>query len=286
MKHLFQISCLVVFLAGTGTVRLIQSSARDQVPTSAPLMTDSPGQTGGVAAISVFRVVCPHKRLGGSAFLHKSGKVITAAHIVAGCEPNDVILITAKGKPVKIDKIVIDSDVDLALLTPQSPLSGNCLVISSDSKFGIGSQICMWGYPTGYTSGTPLLSVGYFAGVDSVKMPSGKIAKRWVVNAAVNLGNSGGPLVCVESGKVMGVVSSKLAPMPEYIESALAALKQNKTITVFKRIKPDGSAERLSTGQVVEEVLQYLRSQTQLVIGHTVVLGDLRGFLKANGIDP
>lgn len=102
----------------------------------------------------------------------------------------------------------------------------------------------------------------------------------------LTLGNSGGPLVHVESGKVIGVVSSKLTPMPPHIENALKQLKKSKNITQFIRTHPDGTKEKVSTANVVEEVLQYLLSQTQLVIGHTVLIGDLRNFLKANGLNP
>ena len=55
---------------------------------------------------------------------------------------------------------------------------------------------------------------------------------------------------------------------------------------MFTKTKPDGSKEQISEAQVTEEILQYLRSQTQLVIGHAVVAKDLRSFLKTNGIDP
>ena len=107
-----------------------------------------------------------------------------------------------------------------------------------------------------------------------------------VVNGAINLGNSGGPLIHVESGKVIGVVSSKIAPIPKYIKEALEAMKHNKSITVFVRTETDGSKVKMSTAQVAADVLQFLRSQTQLVIGHAVLVGDMRDFLKANSIDP
>lgn len=278
--------CTAVLLPGCSTPSLVYPGPETQIPTSAPMMTDSPGKTGTVAVNSVFRIVCPKKNSGGSAFLHKSGRVITAAHIVAGCKPKDVFLITAKGKKIGIKKITGNIDLDLALLTPAKQIQAKTLPISTASQFTIGSQVSIWGYPTGYTSGTALLGVGYLAGEDTVASPTGKMMKRWVVNAAINLGNSGGPLVDVETGEVIGVVSSKLAPMPKYIETALASLKRDKTIIAFKKIKTDGSEETMSTSQVLEEVLQHLRSQTQLVIGHTVVLGDLRALLKANGLEP
>lgn len=284
MKYMLGILSCVLLFSGCTSSSLVYPQKSTQA------MTVTPGQNGQVAVSSVFRIIWPKGKKSGSAFLHKSGKVITAAHIVEGCKnPEDVFIIISKGKKgkrVKIKHIEANSDLDLALLTPESKLTGNSYPISSDSQFTIGSQVTTWGYPRGYQSNFPLLSVGYLSGEDHVQTSSGKLIKRWVVNGAFNLGNSGGPLIHVESGKVIGVVSSKLAPIPTYIEDALEAMKHNNAITVFTRTMSDGSKVRMSTAQVAAEVLQHLRSQTQLVIGHAVETRDIRAFLKANGIDP
>ena len=55
---------------------------------------------------------------------------------------------------------------------------------------------------------------------------------------------------------------------------------------MFTKNKEDGTKEEISEAQVTEEILQYLRSQTQLVIGHAVLTTDLMAFLKANKVDP
>jgi hypothetical protein len=109
---------------------------------------------------------------------------------------------------------------------------------------------------------------------------------RLVLNAAFNSGNSGGPLIRVEDGEVIGVVISKMAPMPPEIGSALAALKSQSFGLGYTHRRPDGSIAQVSEAQVVETVLEYLRSQTQLVIGHATEAGALREFLTKNGIEP
>jgi 2-succinyl-5-enolpyruvyl-6-hydroxy-3-cyclohexene-1-carboxylate synthase len=81
-------------------------------------------------------------------------------------------------------------------------------------------------------------------------------------------------------------ITSKLAPLPQYIESALRASKDQRSGFVFAKTYPDGKKEEISEAQVIEEVLQYLRSQTQLVIGYGVMIGDLKKFLRSNNIDP
>lgn len=150
----------------------------------------------------------------------------------------------------------------------------------------VGSQVSTWGFPGGYRGRSPLLSVGYLAGMDGRKLPNGNIVKRWVVNAAFNLGNSGGPLIDIEDGSVMGVVSSKLAPVPADVESAMKALTTQNFGMQYTATRPDGSTFKISEGQVVAMVLEHLRNQTQLVIGHAVLLDDVRSFLKQHGVQP
>jgi S1-C subfamily serine protease len=257
-----------------------------QLPTAAPMTTDLAGGSANVALPSVLRVLCPSKQRSGTGFLHKSGKVITVFHVVADCQTQDIILINAQAQAMKVTKVLVDDDVDLALLTPAQEINAPTLSISEDDRFTIGSQVSTWGYPTGYSGLAPLLSSGYLSGIDNIPGPSGKKVTRLVVNAAFNSGNSGGPLVEIENKRVIGVVASKLAPLPDYIEKALNALKNAEYGLMFTKTKPDGSKEKISEAQVTEEILQYLRSQTQLVIGHAVLARDLRNFLKANGIDP
>jgi S1-C subfamily serine protease len=227
-------------------------SASDQIPVAAPMTTDLAGRSGQIAVPMVFRVLCPTKNRGGTGFLHKSGKIITAAHVVSECEPSGVIILGVSGKSIRVTNIVVDVDLDLALLSPSEALTGNSLPISTNDAISIGSQVSTWGFPAGYTGLAPLLSSGYLSGLDAQQSPAGKRIPRWVVNAAFNGGNSGGPLLELEGGTVIGVVSSKLAPMPPHIEQALAALKSSKSITQFVRTHPDGTKEDVSTANVVE----------------------------------
>ena len=271
---------------GVGRMQPEKNSSKDHIPVTSPMTTDLAGSSGAVAIPSVLRVLCPSKNVGGTGFLHKSGKIITAAHIVAACKPSDLLLVDAVGKYIKISDVVIDNEVDIALLTPDPKLGGKTLSISSKDYFSIGLQVSTWGYPSGYNGLAPLLSSGYLSGIDAVKTASGQLVKRWVVNAAFNKGNSGGPLVDIETSQVIGVVSSKLAPLPSDIESSLKALKSQGSGMMFKKTHSDGTTEEISQAQVIEEVLQYLRSQTQLVIGYAVMIRDLKTFLKSNGVEP
>jgi len=273
---------IVAFSASPGAIH-----PADQIPTSAPVSTDSAGKAGGTAAASVVRVICFKERTGGTGFVHKSGYIITAAHVVSDCERSEIAVVgMGIGGKVKITDIIADHVLDLAILkTEQKITVPTTLSINPNSNLTLGAQVTTWGYPGGYGGALPLLSVGYLAGQDTVKSAN-KSVRRWVVNAAFNGGNSGGPLLRVEDGTVIGVVSSKLAPLPEHIESALEALKNQKAGFMYTKTYADGKTEKASEGQVIHEVLQHLRQQTQLVIGHAVLLEDLRNFLVQNNIEP
>ncbi len=122
------------------------------------------------------------------------------------------------------------------------------------------------GFPAGYSGLIPFLTVGYLAGGDRVLTQTGLTPLRWVINAAFNGGNSGGPVLSQEDGSVIGVVSSKLAPIPPYIESALAALANQKSGFMYTRTLQQEKQDRIGKGKLWLK-FNHLRSQTQLVLG-------------------
>jgi S1-C subfamily serine protease len=263
-----------------------QTKPTQTIQASAPITAEEAGKSGAIAASSVMRVICQATSMGGTGFLHKSGRVITAAHVPAGCQPNQVVLVTATGKTLRVSSVSADSNLDLAVLQPSTSIPGPSLQISARTQIPVGAQVSTWGFPAGYSGVLPLLTVGYLAGIDQVQTSAGRSSPRWVVNAAFNSGNSGGPVLSTADGSVVGVVSSKLAPIPPLIESALEALANQQSGFVYTKTMPDGTKANVSEGQVVGEVLKYLRSQTQLVLGHAVTSEELRAFLKARKIDP
>jgi hypothetical protein len=257
----------------------------NNIPVAAPIDTDSAGRGGDIATHSIVRLICVAQNSVGTGFLHKSGNIITADHVVRGCPAPEMIL--PDGTRASVTTIATDQDHDLALVKPSVSISATPLPIAPSDDFKVGTQVSTWGYPGGYFGLAPLLSVGYLAGIDALRTASGKIVRQWVVNAAFNGGNSGGPLVHIESGAVFGVVSSKLAPISNEAAQILQALENNKgTGVVYNAKTADGKDVTFTEGELVGKVLNELRRQVQLVIGKAVLREDLVAFLTANKIDP
>lgn len=265
----------------------IIGASQSKIDVASQLTTESAGKSSKSAMKSVVRVQCPTTDRSGTGFLHKSGCVITAAHVVKGAEQALIFVLPPSGEKIEIAKCIVNEQFDLALLFPKKAINASALEISgkSTSSFSIGSQVCSWGYPAGYSGLDPLLIVGYLSGTDKIDRPSGKPEWVMVVNAAFNSGNSGGPVISIEDNKVIGVVSSKLAPIPESVTSAIEALSNTKFGLNYTQKNSDGSETIIMEGQVVAMVLKYLREQTQLVVGHAVTAEDIRAFLKAQKIE-
>lgn len=277
----FLMAPLMLFIS---VVLTISAGAQNDIPIAAPLETDSAGTKSDVAIQSVMRVVCAKQDSMGTGFLHKSGKIITAAHVVKDCTDPALVLSNGLTVPAKTD--LVESDFDFAVIAPSKTIDAPSLSLTSQQRFNVGSQVSTWGFPLGYSGLRPMLSTGILSGQDVVRSESGKLEIQYVVNAAFNSGNSGGPLLLVETGEVVGVVVSKLAPLRPDTLNALHALQNQASGFMYTAVAPDGTKKQFSEGQVIALVLDDLRRQVQLVIGHAAMAGDLRLFLTANHIDP
>jgi hypothetical protein len=113
------------------------TKANNSIRLSSPITSDAAGKEGKKAITSVVRVVCTSKNRMGTGFLHKSGNVITVAHIFGGCNNSDIYLITSNGDSIKVDNVISDNKLDLSVVKPKEKIIGESLTISSAEKLNI-----------------------------------------------------------------------------------------------------------------------------------------------------
>jgi len=267
-------SCLFS-LSGTGA----DNSTAD------PTGGKNPQDTGAIAARSVFRVL--NRNYGGTGFLHKSGAVITAAHVVAGGDTNSIRILSPTMEMLTITNFIADTELDLAILKPTTPIAAPAFPLLYTNRIPVGLRVSAWGFPQGYAGQSPLLIVGYVAGKEYSPAGSNSLALRMVVNAAFNAGQSGSPLVQFDGDGILGVVVSRADPIPPKIVAEIQALKEANGGGFFAVTNvATGESTKISEGQLLGEVLDYLHSQTQTMIGHVVPSPTLARFLQRNGIEP
>jgi len=139
----------------------------------------------------------------GTGFVvHADGYLLTCFHVVKGAKR---VQVTVGGASYDAAVLSTDEARDLALL--QIPAKGlTALPLANSNAVEVGQEVRACGYPLAGMLGADLkVTRGTIAGV-SVK----EAQRIFQIDAAVNPGNSGGPLVN-ESGEAVGVINAKLA---------------------------------------------------------------------------
>ena len=256
----------------------------DSIPISTQWLLDAVGKIGRSAINSVYLIVCPKTDKKGTGFLIKSGYLVTNWHVIRNCNAAEIFALSSDYKKILFQNILSDENRDLAILEPTKHLDKGLEVL--DQNIEVGTKVSTWGHPLGYNGPAPILSVGYLAGFkDKQKNKTSKIVKRYIINAAFNPGNSGGPLFISGDNKVIGVVAAKHAPITKFLISAIEVLSKNPSGFIFTATDVKGNKKKYSESQIVAEVLNYFRDMTQVVIGEAIVGSELIAFLKGNNID-
>ena len=153
----------------------------------------------GRAVVRVRAGVCNGQAF-GSGFVIAPRLVATAEHVVSGATAIEIMrgnTVVAKARIIGRDK-----DRDLALLRTNTKLSGPMLILS-DRRPRLAEEVAVIGFPEGLgrSVATGIVSnLNQTVEVDGVK-------RRHLIqtDAALNPGNSGGPLLSASTGETLGV---------------------------------------------------------------------------------
>lgn len=148
--------------------------------------------------------------IGSGVVVNSDAAVLTAYHIIEGA--NEVKLSFADGSSTYATVANAEPDRDIAVLTP-AELPGLVVpaTIASSASMRVGDEVFPVGNPLGLVGS---LTAGVVSGLDREFRPSDKEEPlRGLIqfDAAVNPGNSGGPLVN-RRGHVVGIVTGLINP--------------------------------------------------------------------------
>jgi S1-C subfamily serine protease len=198
------------------TVEVVRGAAGDDAFDAARIYArDSPG------VVTVFSVLPDSSStlggeggsgIGSGFVLDGSGEIATNAHVVtdgtgaAIKQADEVYVAFADGNEVSARIVGFDANSDVALLKiDPSGLTLRPLALGTAQDLKVGSPVAAIGSPFGEPQS---LSVGVVSAKDrSIKSLTGfEIAGAIQTDAAINRGNSGGPLVNAQ-GEVLGINS-------------------------------------------------------------------------------
>ena len=255
-----------------------------QMPISTQWMLNATGQINSNLALSVVMIVCNTTGSKGTGWLCSNLHIVTNEHVVRGANFNNITIVFSDGtQMVPVSKIE-DAQIDIACLTLPFASTYAPLKIKTD-EVEIGTRICAWGHPLGYNGPAPILIVGYLAGFNAhLAIPNTVPKKRLVLNAALNPGNSGGPVLVWGEDVVCGMAVTKHAPMSSSLQSCVTALANNSSGLQFSGTDANGNPVNFAESQLVADVLKHFQSMTQVVIGEAVAPNDITGFLDIHSI--
>jgi len=149
-------------------------------------------------------------RIGTGVVIVENGIILSSLHVVAGTKRITVTF--SDGMESEADIIGVQPENDLAVLRAKRvPDDQPAATLGSSLKLKPGDEVVAVGFPFGIG---PSVSAGVVSGVNrEFKSPEGgrSLSKLIQFDAAVNPGNSGGPLVTMD-GEVVGIVAALLNP--------------------------------------------------------------------------
>lgn len=193
---------------------------------------------------------------GGSGFvISSSGLIATNKHVASDLQAEYTVILN-DGAKLAAKIIARDPSFDLAILKVEK--SGlTPLPLGDSSKLKLGRSVIAIGNALGEFKNT--VSVGVVSGLDrSVDVDSGTLTGLIQTDAAINKGNSGGPLLNL-AGEVIGINTA----MALGAENIGFAIPINQVKRVIKSVEQNGSLKFAYLGvryQIVTKELQGLKN--------------------------
>ena len=139
--------------------------------------------------------------VGSGVAIAPDGLVLTNCHVVEGAK--EVRLMDAEGRVMEARKLGVDADTDLALLRADSARDLAFAPLGDSKQLKRGQLVVAIGNPLGFES---TVTAGVISALGrSLRARTGRLIEDVIqTDAALNPGNSGGPLVS-SRGEVIGI---------------------------------------------------------------------------------
>jgi serine protease Do len=189
----------------------------------------------------------------GSGFVidGKEGLIVTNNHVIDGAD--EIVISFNDGSKLKVEKVLgRDPKTDLALLkvAPKRPLAQ--VSFGPSSRLKVGDWVMAIGNPFG-------LGGSVSVGIISAKqrdINTGNYDEFLQTDAAINKGNSGGPLFNMD-GEVIGINTAIISPTGMSVGIAFA-VPSDAAVVVLEQLRLYGEARRGWLGINVQSVTEDL----------------------------
>jgi serine protease Do len=218
--------------------------------------------------------------LGSGFIIDTSGLVVTNNHVIADADEINVILNDGTKLPAEL--VGKDSKSDLALLRVHSDKPLKAVKFGVSDKLRLGEWVVAIGNP--FSLGGTVT-----AGIVSARnrdINSGPYDNYIQTDAAINRGNSGGPLFNLD-GEVVGVNTAIISPSGGSIGIGFA-VPSDTVVAVINQLRQYGETRRGWLGVRIQQVTDDIAESLSIKPPHGALVAgvDDKGPAKPGGIEP
>ncbi len=218
--------------------------------------------------------------LGSGFIIDPSGLIVTNNHVIEGADEIHVIL--NDGTKLKAELVGKDSKSDLALLRVHGDEPLHAVKFGDSDKLRLGEWVIAIGNP--FSLGGTVT-----AGIVSARnrdINSGPYDNYIQTDAAINRGNSGGPLFNL-NGEVIGINTAIISPSGGSIGIGFA-IPSDSAVPVINQLREYGEARRGWLGVRIQQVTDDIAESLNISPPHGALIAgvDDKGPAKPAGLEP
>jgi serine protease Do len=206
----------------------------------------------------------PRPGSGSGFIIDRSGFILTNNHVIETAQRITVTL--ADGRSFRAEVVGADNATDVALLRIDGPPDFPAAPLGNSDDLRVGEWVCAIGNPLGYVHSVTVGVVSFIGR----KLFDPSLDAYIQTDAAINFGNSGGPLINAR-GEVVGInaaVSSRTS-------SIGFAVPINQAVAVLPQLKKTGRVSRGFIGVTLTDVTPALQRALGLSVARGAVVQDV-----------
>jgi serine protease Do len=206
----------------------------------------------------------PRKGAGTGFVVDPAGFILTNHHVIDGADRINVRL--TDGRSLRAQRIGSDPDTDIALIKVDSPRPLAYATLGDSDTLRVGEWVCAIGNPLAYEH-TVTVGVVSFVGR---KLFDQSLDYYIQTDAAINFGNSGGPLINAR-GEVIGIN----AAISSRASSIGFAVPINQASAILPQLRDRGRVSRGYIGVALKDVDPDLQRSLGLKSAHGALVQDV-----------
>jgi serine protease Do len=206
----------------------------------------------------------PHRGAGSGFIIDADGSILTNNHVIDRAER--IIVKLSDGRTIRARVIGADPDTDIALIKVDGQTGLPVAPLGDSTTLRMGEWVCAIGNPLGYEHSVTVGVVSFLGR----KLFDASLDNYIQTDAAINFGNSGGPLIN-SRGEVIGIN----AAISSRASSIGFAVPINGAASILPQLRARGRVSRGYIGVALRDVDPDLERSLKLTVSRGALVQDV-----------